>query len=98
MTDFLIFFIIGVFLALLFLNIYFRVKVFKLYKVLIQNRIEFGSSHILNSTKLKDEILPKYPNHQFQILQFVGHIRKSIGIAIFLVLLITIMGFILKNI
>lgn len=98
MTDVLIFLIIGIFLALLFLNIYFRVKVFKLYKVLVQNRVEFDSTHMMSSKKLHDEILPKYPEFKNEILGFVGHIRKSVSIAVILVILITIMGFILKRI
>jgi hypothetical protein len=96
MTYILIYFIIGIFLALLFLNIYFRVKVFKYYKVLIQNRIEFGASHILNKKRLEDEILVKYPTFKNEIVGFTGHIRKSIIIAMILVALITAMGIILR--
>lgn len=98
MADVLIFFIIGIFLALLFLNIYFRVKVFKLYKTLVQNKIEFDSSHIFNKQKLEKEILPKYPKFNSEILMFIGNIRRSLSIAVILVLLITMMGFILKRI
>jgi hypothetical protein len=97
MADILIFLIIGIFIALLFLNIYFRVKVLKMYKVLVQNRVEFDSSHIFNAKKLNAEILPKYPDFSKEILSFIGHIRKSVSIAIVLVLLITLMGFILKK-
>lgn len=43
------------------------------------------------------EILPKYPDFSKEILSFIGHIRKSVSIAVVLVVLITIMGFILKN-
>lgn len=97
MTDILIFLIIGIFLSLLFLNIYFRVKVLKIYKVLVQNIIEFDLSHIMNSRRLNEEILPKYPNYTNEILGFIGHIRKSVTIAVILVILITVMGFILKK-
>lgn len=98
MVNTLTFLIIGIFVALLFLNIYFRVKVFKVYKTLVQNKVEFDSSHIFNRTKLETEILPRYPNSKVDILTFIGHIKKSIFIAIILVVLITIMGVILKNI
>ena len=102
MADILIFLIIGIFIALLFLNIYFRVKVLKMYKVLVQNKVEFDSSHIFNAKKLNAEILPKYPDFSVscqrkEILSFIGHIRKSVSIAVVLVVLITIMGFILKK-
>lgn len=98
MTDILIYFIIGIFLALLFLNIYFRVKVFKVYKTLVQNKIQFDSSHIFNSDKMEKEVLTVYPKFRNDILSFTGHIKKSLTIAVILVLLITVMGFILKRI
>jgi len=98
MTYILTYLIIGIFLSLLFLNLYFRIKVFKVYKVLVQNRIEFNSSHIFNKVKMENEVLSKYPAFTNEILSFSGHIKKSILIAVILVLLITIMGIILKNI
>jgi len=98
MVDVFVYLIIGIFLALLFLNIYFRVKVFKVYKKLVQNKIEFDSSHIFNSQKMEKEVLSKYPTFRSDILRFSGHIKKSLSIAVILVLLITIMGFILKSI
>ena len=98
MENLLMGIIILAFLGLLGLNIYFRVKVFKLYKTLVQNKIEFDSSHIFNKQKLEKEILPKYPKFNSEILMFIGNIRRSLSIAVVLVLLITMMGFILKRI
>lgn len=96
--NFLIYLIIGVFLALLFLNLYFRIKVFKVYKVLIDNKVEFNSSHIFNKEKMNSEVLSKYPNQKSDILTFVSHIRFSLSIAAILVLLISLMGYILHQI
>jgi hypothetical protein len=98
MADFLIFLIIGVFIALLFLNIYFRVKVLKLYKILVQNKIEFDSTHIFNHQKMEREVIRKYPTFSNEISSFCSHIKHSLMIAVVLVGLITIMGVILKNI
>lgn len=98
MAGVLFYFIIGIFISLLFLNIYFRVKVFKVYKTLVQNRIEFNSSHIFNSKKMEQEVLSKHPAFRKDILDFTGHMKKSLSIALALVVLITIMGIILKNI
>ena len=47
---------------------------------------------------MEKEVLSRYPEFTFEILSFTGHIKKSILIAVILVLLITIMGIILKNI
>jgi hypothetical protein len=85
----------GLFAAMLFLNIYIRVKAFKYYKKLVQNRVDFGPKHILNKALMEAEIIPKYPQHRGDIEAFTGHIRKSMNIAIILIALITLFGGIL---
>ena len=87
--------VIGLFIAMLFLNIYFRVKVFKVYKVLIQNRVEFGAAHIFNDEKMAKEVFPRHPNQVENIKIFVNHIRYSIKMATVLTTLITLFGAIL---
>ncbi len=86
----------GLFGAMLFLNIYFRVRVFKVYKKLIQNRVEFGAAHIFNRHRMEQEIYPKYPPHlRTDIETFVSHIRYSMRMATVLIALITLFGAIL---
>ena len=87
--------VIGLFIAMLFLNIYFRVKVMKVYKILVQNRVEFGATHIFNEEKMAQEIFPRYPNQVENIKTFVRHIRYSIKMATVLTTLITAFGAIL---
>jgi hypothetical protein len=87
--------VIGLFVAMLFLNIYFRVKVFKAYKVLVQNKIEFEAVHIFSKKRLESEILPKYPKFGKEIVTFVHHIRYSMRMASILIFLITAFGAIL---
>ncbi len=87
--------IIGLFVAMLFVNVYFRVKVLKAYKVLVQNRVEFKAVHVFNSHKMEEEILPKYPNLQDEITSFARHIRYSIKMATVLIILITAFGAVL---
>jgi hypothetical protein len=87
--------IIAVFCALLFLNLYFRVKVFKLYKVLVNNRVQIPSLDLLNPAKLKRDIVPQYPGLEKEILAFSSHIRYSVNIAIGLIVLITAFGAVL---
>lgn len=98
MSSILFYLIIGIFVALLFINVYFRVKVLKVYKILVQNKIEFNSSHIFNRAKMEAEVLHRYPKFRNDILNFTGHMKRSLSIAAILILLITLMGFILKNI
>ncbi len=87
--------VLGLFVAMLFLNVYFRVRVFKAYKVLVQNRVEFGIAHIFNREKLEEEILPRYPDQQEHIEAFINHLRYSIKMATVLMVLITLFGAIL---
>lgn len=87
--------IIALFVGMLFLNIYFRVKVFKSYKTLVQNRVEFGAAHIFSPSKMEAEILPRYPNNRDDILTFVNHLRYSIRMATVLIFLITAFGAVL---
>jgi hypothetical protein len=87
--------VIGIFLAMLFLNVYFRMKVFKVYGRLVRAEVEFDASHLFNTKKMATEILPKYPAHQADILTFVRHIRYSIRMASILTGLITLFGGIL---
>ena len=85
----------GLFAALLFLNIYIRVKAFKYYRKLVNARVEFGASHVFSRKKMEEEILPRYPKSKDDIEAFVKHVHRSINIATGLMLLITLFGAIL---
>jgi hypothetical protein len=87
--------VIGLFVALLFLNLYFRFKVFRLYGVLVRNKVEFGAAHIFNKARMEAEILPRYPKLRQEIESFARHIRYSVRMATYLILLITLFGGIL---
>lgn len=95
MYIFLIALVWGLFGAMLFLNLYFRVRVLKVYKKLVQNRVEFGASHIFNREKMEAEIFPKYPQMRNEIETFVRHMRYSIRMATVLIALITLFGAVL---
>ena len=87
--------IIGLFVAMLFLNLYFRAKVLKVYGVLVRNKVEFDAAHIFNRQRLEAEILPRYPNFRQEIETFIRHMRYSIQMASVLILLITAFGAVL---
>lgn len=87
--------VIGLFVAMLFLNVYFRVRVLKVYKILVQNEVQFGAKHVFNKEKMQAEVFPKYPNQKENIEIFVRHIRYSISMATVLIALITLFGAIL---
>lgn len=87
--------VVGLFIAMLFVNVYFRVRVFKVYRRLVEGRVEFGAAHIFNKEKMETEIYPKYPEAQEDIEIFVRHMRYSIKMATVLIVLITLFGAIL---
>ncbi len=89
MVNFLLFLIIALFLGILFLNVYFRVKVLKIYKKLVQNHVEFKPVHFMDKNRLETEILPKYPDQKADILAFIQHIRFSVSLASVMIFLIT---------
>ncbi len=95
MYTLLIYTIIGFFLALLFLNLYFRIKVFGIYKRLVKNRVNFEVKQLFNKTRLEEEVIPMHKAHAEDILAFANHIRTSVFLAILLIILIAIVGGIL---
>lgn len=76
------------FICLLLLNLAFRVRLFKAYKALVQNKIQFGMKHILNKRLLEHEVLGHYPQHRELILRFVNGIRFSVVVATILILIL----------
>jgi len=93
----LVYLVIGLFVALLFLQVYFRVKVIKIYKRLVKNKVQFETAHILSKRKMEEEILPNYPEHKEDIIKFVKEMRFSLQIASILIVLIMIAGLILRT-
>ena len=80
---------------MLFLNIYFRIKVLKAYKVLVRNKVDFGAAHVFNRSKREAEVHPRYPQMKDEIETFANHLRYSIRMATVLMALITLFGAIL---
>lgn len=95
MFALLISIVIGLFAAMLFVNVYFRVKVLKAYRKLVENRVEFGAAHLFNRQKMEEDIYPRYPHMKADIDLFTRHMRYSIKMATVLAALITLFGAIL---
>jgi len=95
MTEVLMFFVAAVFLAMLFVNLYFRIKVLKSYKILVQNRVDFEAKWIFNEKRMESEVIPHHEAMADEIRTFSKHIRFSVKIASILIVLITILGGIL---
>ena len=91
----LIVIVLLLFAAMVFVNVYFRVRVLKSYKKLVQNRVEFGTAHFFNQKKMEEEIFPKYPHMKEEIQVFVNNMKYTIKMATVLIALITLFGAIL---
>ena len=85
--------IIAIFAAMLFVNLFFRVKILKLYKYLVQNKVEFTMHQFFNEDKMEQEVYSRYPRHQDEIKRFTKLIKQSIQLASILIVLILLLGY-----
>lgn len=93
--GYLTYLIIPIFLLMLLLNLYFRIKVLKYYRILVKNKVEFEARWILDKRKMEELVLPKYPKYRDEINKFASHIRFSLKLGSFLLLLIILIWAIL---
>ncbi|WP_116108761.1 hypothetical protein [Lewinella sp. IMCC34191] len=87
--------VIVLFLAMLFVNLYFRAKVLRAYRLLIRGRVEFTAGQIMSEKRMEEEIVPAYPEYAQAIRDFGNNLRRSIRMATVLLVLITVFGGIL---
>jgi hypothetical protein len=84
--------IIALFLAMLFVNLYFRAKVLKAYRILVRARVDFTASQIMSERRMEEEVVPAYPEQAQAIRDFSNYLRRSIRMATVLLVLITLFG------
>ncbi|MBB4078827.1 hypothetical protein GGR28_001444 [Lewinella aquimaris] len=87
--------VIVLFLAMLFVNLYFRAKVMRAYRVLVRSEVDFTAAQILSPRRMEEEVVPAYPGQAGAIRDFGNYLRRSIRMATVLLLLITLFGAIL---
>jgi len=80
--------IISMFVGLFMINIIFRARVMKAYKYLVKNDIRFTAKDILSKSKMENDILSKYPDHQKEIKNFVDLMKTSLMFSIGLIVVI----------
>ena len=71
----------SIMIVFLILNLFFRIKLLKLYRKLQEGKVDFPPSYILDRQKLLDEVVPKYPDYEQEILGLNKHLRISLGVA-----------------
>ena len=87
--------IIALFICLLCVNIYFRIKVLKTLRILRQYNIEFDRQLVSDTQRLKELIKNSPEGSRRAISDFASYIKKSMTMAMVLILLITLFGAVL---
>lgn len=76
------------------LNVYFRVKVFKHYRTLIDNRVDFAIADIFSEPRMQT-VIGRYPHMRSSITIFCRNMRRTMWMATVFVILVIIFGFVL---
>ncbi|MCP9237443.1 hypothetical protein [Lewinella sp. JB7] len=84
--------VIALFLAMLFVNLYFRARVLRAYRILVRSEVDFTATQILNRRRMEEEVVTAYPRQAEAIRDFGNYLRRSIRMATVLLLLITLFG------
>ncbi|MEM9525337.1 MAG: hypothetical protein AAGA31_01955 [Bacteroidota bacterium] len=95
MQSLLLSIVILLFVAMLGVNLYFRAKVLRAYRHLVQNEVDFTPAQIFSTARVEDEIIPAYPDQAEPIRNFSNYLRLSIKMTTVLMALITAFGGIL---
>ena len=83
------------FVAMLGVNLYFRAKVLRAYRLLVMAKVDFTPGQIFSAMRVEDEIVPQYPEQADSIRQFSRYLQLSIKMTTVLMALITAFGGIL---
>jgi hypothetical protein len=75
-------------------NIIFRARVLEAYRSLQRNGVEFDGTDMLSQARI-EELVGRFPEHESDIRQFTGGIRRSMSLASGLIVLITLLGAVL---
>ncbi len=89
MFKYLMIVVISIFVVLLVINLFFRIKILRIYHRLVAGEVDFPPSYILNKEKLQNEIVPKYPLYEKEIMGLHKVLKTSLGVA-FVVFIISL--------
>jgi hypothetical protein len=86
-------------LAILFagfflLNVYFRLRIFKHYRTLMRNKVEFGTAEIFSDDRM-ETVIARHPQLKETITRFCKNMRFTMWMATVFVILVIIFGFVL---
>lgn len=70
--------------AMVFVNIYFRLKVLRLYKQLLKHGIGIKPGQLIYKKRMEHELLAVYPAQETVILELRKQIIRSLSLALLL--------------
>jgi hypothetical protein len=76
------------------LNVYFRINVFRHYRILIDNRVDFKAADIFSDARM-EEIIKRYPQFRESITAYCRNMRRTMWMATVFVMLTIALGFVL---
>lgn len=97
MYGFFMWVAVALFISILFVNVYFRIRVIKHFRNITKAGVEFGAMHVFNRSKLESEVIPRYPDSAEDILAFANQLRMAMRFATILFVLICLIGWILMK-
>jgi hypothetical protein len=80
------------FATFLILHFYIRLRVYGLYRKLMENRVDLKAEQLFSKQKMQAEVLPLYPHLSKEISAFQRHFLFSVKLGIGLVVLIMVWG------
>lgn len=82
------------FAGFFFLNLYIRLKVFRHYRILMANKVEFGAAEIFSDVRMQT-VIERHPQFRDSIRKFCLNMRFTMWMATVFVILVIILGFVL---
>ncbi len=86
----------GLVLIAIGFNVYFRIKVVKLYKQLLKHRIEVKTKHIFSRKQREADLYPRYERYRELIEKYCSSITSSLKVAAGIFVIILLIGFIMN--
>lgn len=97
LENYLLYLVLGLFGVLLIANVYFRYKVMRSYRKMVQAGVQAKAGELMNSKTLEEKIIPAHPQSEAIIREYVGALKNGFRLAIGLLALVLIFGYILMK-
>lgn len=91
-----IFIVLGIFALFVFFNLYIRIKTFKLYRQLVERRIDFTMSDLISSQRWQ-QVIAHHPDHEELLMKFRKHMLSTAILFIMVIVIVVVLLFIIRS-